>query len=178
MNRTNAISIPPKRLRKRFRVRKTDFSGWRREKNGASEGERGKVRQKTGERPEGRQGKSSGGDRQAGRRAGEIQGPATKNREDVSVLPISVVCRAGVQILLPSSLLQGRGSNSRPPPCRAGILNLPPPLQGRDPESPPRGITCGRSSCSRRSPRRRAPPRCGAAGCTWPYGPNATSSRS
>ena len=39
-------------------------------------------------------------------------------------------------------------------------------------------ITCGTPSRSRRWRSRPAPPRCGAAGCTWPYGPNATWNRS
>lgn len=39
-------------------------------------------------------------------------------------------------------------------------------------------ITCGTPSRSRRWRSRPVPPRCGAAGCTWPYGPNATWSRS
>ncbi len=39
-------------------------------------------------------------------------------------------------------------------------------------------FTCGKPSYSRRWPRRPALPRCGATGCIWPYGPNATSNRS
>ena len=39
-------------------------------------------------------------------------------------------------------------------------------------------ITCGIPSRNRKWRSRPAHPRCGAAGCTWPYGPNATWNRS
>ena len=65
---------------------------------------------------------------------------------------------------------------SRDVPRGTSLSGAAPKAAQRAP--PVHAITCGRSSCSRRSPPRRVPPRCGAAGCTWPYGPNATSSRS
>ena len=108
--------------------------------------------------------------------------PSTQCRAGAeSRLPLPTGCRTEVPIPLhpiqgrsriPSPAprrLQDRSSDPPPSRCRAGVVNLTPP---------PAGITCGRSSCNRRSPRLRAPPRYGAAGCTWPYGPNATSNRS
>ena len=41
-----------------------------------------------------------------------------------------------------------------------------------------RDFICGKPWYNHKQPPHRAPPRYGSAGCTWPYGPNATSNRS
>ncbi len=80
---------------------------------------------------------------------------------------------------VPDSETHGANASQRSAPPPYPTTQTPPdPYGSGGVRHAATAITCGTPSRSRRWRSRPAPPRCGAAGCTWPYGPNATWSRS
>ncbi len=80
---------------------------------------------------------------------------------------------------VPDSETHGANASQRSAPPPYPTTQTPPdPYGSGGVRHAATAITCGTPSRSRRWRSRPAPPRCGAAGCTWPYGPNATSNRS
>ncbi len=80
---------------------------------------------------------------------------------------------------VPDSETHGANASQRSAPPPYPTTQTPPdPYGSGGVRHAATAITCGTPSRSRRWRSRPAPPRCAAAGCTWPYGPNATWNRS